>query len=82
MATNIVTDEAKKAKAKNYASMMATDGWSDLVKYADAERDLSMRRMDVKSAADLSLGEVCEERGIRKGLHKLIQHAEFCRDGV
>ncbi len=62
--------------------MMQSEAWQDLEKYANEERELSMKRMDAKSASDLSLGEVCEERGIRKGIFRVIQHAEFCREGV
>jgi hypothetical protein len=75
-------NEAKKALANAYAIMMQTDAWKDLERYAIAERDASAKRIDDKPASDLNLGTVCEERGIRKGIFKLIQHAEFCKEGV
>ncbi len=75
-------NEGKKHLAGVYAAMMASEAWADLVRYADSERELSMKRIDDTSAADLSLGHVCEERGVRKGLMKLIQHAEYCKEGI
>jgi hypothetical protein len=78
----MVKDAGKKELIAMYTAMMQTDGWKHLVDFAEKEREQSMKRMDSKPAADLSLGEVCEERGIRKGIFKIIQHAEFCRDGV
>jgi hypothetical protein len=65
-----------------YAAMMEMEAWKDLVRFCEDERDTSMKRMDAKSAAELALGEVCEERGIRKGIFKVIQHAEFKREGI
>lgn len=74
--------EDKKALADAYNSMMQLAAWKDLERYADDERHASMRRMDDKSASNLSLGEVCEERGIRKGIFKLIQHAQQRAEGI
>lgn len=73
---------AKEAKAKDYAAMMNMNAWHDLVAYAEAERDSSIKSIDDKSASDLNINIVCEQRGIRKGIFKVIQHAEQCRDGV
>jgi hypothetical protein len=77
-----VTDEEKKTISNAYHTMMATDGWSDLVSYVNDERELSFKRVDSKPAAELTLSQVCEEAGIRKGMAKILQHAEFKRDGV
>ncbi len=74
--------EEKKAMASAYRQMMQLPAWKDLEKYCAGERDASMKRMDVKPATDLSLGEVCEERGIRKGIHKVIMHALQRCEGV
>lgn len=68
--------------SKAYASMMQMDAWKDLERYAEDEREMSMKRIDDKSARDLSLGEVCEERGIRKGILKVLQHAELRKEGI
>lgn len=72
----------KKALADAYNSMMNLGAWKDLEKYAEDERFMSMRRIDDKSAANLSLGEVCEERGIRKGIFKILQHAQQRAEGI
>lgn len=77
-----MSDESKKAMSNAYHSMMAMEAWQDLTAYAKQERELSLKRMDSKSAAELTLGEICEECGIRKGLLKILQHAEFKREGV
>lgn len=74
--------DAKQSRASDYAAMMNMAAWSDLVAYAEAERDASIKSIDDKSAADLNINVVCEQRGIRKGIFKLIQHAEQCREGV
>ncbi len=72
----------KKALAAAYQSMMRMPAWEDLERFGNFEREASMQRIDVKPAKDLSLGEVCEERGIRKGIFKIVQRAKQCRDGV
>jgi hypothetical protein len=72
----------KKPLSGAYAALMQSEAWKDFVDYADKQCDSSMRMIDSKSACDLSLGEVCEERGFRKGMKKLIRYAEDCRDGV
>lgn len=74
--------EVKKGLAGAYAAMMQMDAWKDLARYADAECEASMIRQDSKPAVELIVQEVCEDRGIRKGMKKLIQHAEFCREGI
>ena len=74
--------EEKKALAGAYKALMVMPGWIDLEKYAEEERDSSMKRVDSKSANDLSLGYVCEERGIRKGIAKLIQYAKQNAEGI
>lgn len=61
--------------------MMETDAWKDLEEYIKEQRESSMKMIDNKSAKDLSLGEVCEERGIRKGLIKILNHAQTRKDG-
>jgi hypothetical protein len=77
-----VTPEERTRWASSYSAMMQTDAWKDLEKYALNERELSVNKIDAKSAADLSLGEVCEERGIRKGIFKIMQHAAFRKEGI
>jgi hypothetical protein len=64
-----------------YHQMMQLPAWKDLEAFADNEREMSMKSIDCKSAANLSLGEVCEERGVRKGIRRIIQHAHDCRAG-
>lgn len=65
-----------------YRVMMNMDAWKDLERYAEAERMKSVERSDMKSAANLTLSEICEERGIRKGMQKLIQYALQKGEGI
>lgn len=60
--------------AQAYELMMHSDAWKDLEKFMLDEKDASMKRVDSKAAADLTIGEVCEERGIRKGILKIFRH--------
>jgi hypothetical protein len=82
MIYNTEEKEAKKARVNAYQTLMQMPGWKDLEKWAENEKFLSMKRMDEKSASSLSLGEVCEERGIRKGIMKILNYAEQCREGI
>lgn len=72
----------RKQLADNYAAMAQMPAWADLLAYLLEERGASVKRSDVKSAAELTIGEVCEERGIRKGLTKILQHVDFRKEGV
>lgn len=72
----------RKQLADNYAAMMQMPAWADLQSYLLEERESSVKRSDVKSAAELTIGEICEERGIRKGLNKILQHALFRKEGI
>lgn len=74
--------EDKKAHTDAYRTLMNMDAWKDFEQFANAEVDASRKREDSKHASDLTIGYVCEERGIRKGILKLIQHAEQKREGV
>lgn len=65
-----------------YSSMMSSDAWKDLEAYAQSERERSMKHIDSKSASDLTLGEVCEERGFRKGIMKIFNYAHNRRNGI
>lgn len=77
-----MTQTINKERADIYRRMMESDGWKDLEAFALRERDQSMQRMDSTSASDLTIGQVCEERGIRKGIMKILQRAQQCREGV
>lgn len=79
---NLFKTEDKKYLADAYNAMMRMPAWKDLENYAENERTSSMKRMDDKSASNLSLGEVCEERGIRKGIFKIMKYAEQRGEGL
>lgn len=64
----------KNGLAHAYEIMTQSEAWKDLEKFMLDEKDSSMKRIDNKSAMDLTLGEVCEERGIRKGILKIFRH--------
>jgi hypothetical protein len=78
----IFQSEDRKALADAYNSMFLSAAWMDLERYAKAEKEASMKRMDSKAASDLSLGEVCEERGVRKGIQKILQYAQQKGEGI
>lgn len=78
----MTTDEGKKSFANAYASLMEMAAWRDVVQFIKDEKAQSIKRLDDKSAKDVSLSEYCEERGYRKGLEKILQHAEFRKSGV
>lgn len=61
--------------------MMESLAWKDFVKYAEGEKTMSVQKVDDKPASELNLGMVCEERGIRKGILRLIQYAERKKAG-
>ncbi len=77
-----MNSDERKSIAKAYHDMMQMPAWKELMKYANEERDASVKRVDDKNASDLNIGTVCEERGIRKGIFKLIKHAEQSAEGV
>lgn len=79
---SLFSSEEKKALADSYALMMTLPAWKDLDVFARSEHDGSVKREDSKSARELTLGEVGEERGIRKGILKILKHAEQRREGV
>lgn len=74
--------DLKKALTAAYASLLQTSAWKDLIEYAREEQKKSMERVDSKAASELNIGTVCEERGIRKGIFKIIQYAEQRAEGI
>lgn len=74
--------QSKKAMADAYIVMMQTAAWKDLEKFALDQIQSSMDTEDTKSSSDVTLGFVCEEKGYRKGIKRLIQHAKQRREGV
>jgi len=74
--------DEKKALSDLYKVMMNGDAWKDLERFAEQERERSVKRFDDKSASQVTLCEVGEERGIRKGIYKILQHAQQRRDGI
>lgn len=77
-----MNSDEKKSLQSAYQSMMYSAAWLDLERYASDERDASIKRVDDKNASDLNLGSVCEERGIRKGIFKIIKYAQQRGEGV
>lgn len=60
--------------------MMNSPAWKDLEAWALDERDRSMKSVDSIAAKDLSINHVCEERGYRNGIKKLIDQAHYVKD--
>lgn len=59
-----------------YAALAQSDAWKDVEKWAFEQVKASQELQDAKASRELSLNEVCEERGIRKGMLKLIKHVQ------
>ena len=78
----MIASEDKKAIANAYEVMTSMPAWKELVQFIEAEKEHSINRLDVKPAKDVSVGDYCEERGYRKGLEKILQHAEYRKSGV
>jgi hypothetical protein len=74
--------DIKKRIAGEYAAMMQSEAWKDLEAWSKLERAASFQRVDDKPINELIVPFTCEERGIRKGILKVLQHAEQCREGV
>lgn len=64
-----------------FEAMIASDAWKALEAWVAHECDESMRRHDSKPANDLKINEYCEDRGIRKGMRKVLQQAHSFSEG-
>lgn len=70
----MTTKEEKSALAASYASITQSDAWKDLENFLNREREASLQRIERKSAADLTIGEVCQEVGMRKAMLNVLVH--------
>jgi len=77
-----VNAQERKALSDAYFAMVQMDAWEDLERFIVDEREASVRRSDTRSAAEITLAEVGEERGIRKGLDKILKHVMFRKEGI
>lgn len=75
----MITDLPKTLRTA-YAEMMNSLAWKDLEAWALDERERSMKSVDSIAAKDLSINHVCEERGYRNGIKKLIDQAHYVKD--
>lgn len=71
-----------KSLADSYQLMMKLPAWKDLEAYAESEQLASVLRSDSKAASDLNINFICEERGIRKGIKKIMLHAIQRTEGI
>lgn len=78
----MIVEEKRHPNTDLYLALFNSEVWKDLEAFMNQEREASMKRIDSKSAADLTLGEVCEERGIRKGLLKVLMHVNNRKNGM
>lgn len=67
------------SKKDDFASLLVHPAFLQLEAWAQDQSEISMRSIDSISAKDLSVNHVCEERGYRKGLKKIFEHARFVR---
>lgn len=65
-----------------YIALIQSDGWKDLEHFMDMEREASMRRIDSKAASELTVGEICEEKGIRKAINKILRYVQDRKNGI
>ena len=71
----------RRGLGSSYQQMTDLDAWKDLEAYIKEQRETSIKLLDDRSPKDLTLGEVCEERGIRKGMLKILSHVESMKSG-
>lgn len=76
-----MSDE-KKSAATAYENMMQLAAWKDMAQFIESEKAQSIKRLDDKSSKDVTMGDYFEERGYRKGLEKILKHAEFRKSGA
>lgn len=76
-----MNDLDRKERASRFNSLMASDAFKELEAWANNEVETSMLRMDGTPASELNLGLVCEERGTRKGIKKVIDQIRFYAEG-
>ena len=65
----------------NFQDLVKLDAWRELEKWIDQECQNSMKRMDNIDAQDLKLNQVCEERGYRNGLRKVLREVRQRAEG-
>ena len=69
------------ARQKEYAQLITMNAWKDLERWVTSEVEKSMRGIDSIAAKDLSVNHVCEERGNRKGIQRVIHYAKGVAEG-
>lgn len=72
---------SNKHRVDIFTQMINSEAWKELVRWAEEEKERSMSAIDAIPAKDLSANHVCEERGVRKGIQKLINQAHYCAEG-
>lgn len=73
-----MSDQATKDA---FSVLVRSNAWQRLEAWVAHEVDSSIRLQDAKPADELNLGTVCEERGIRKGMMRVIQEAKGKAEG-
>jgi len=63
-------------KANSYREMCRLWAWKDLINSIDEIKKESVTRTDSYSTKDLSLVLIAEDRGIRKGLDRLLAEVD------
>lgn len=64
-------------RANSYRDMCNLWAWKDLVRIIEEEKIASVTRCDSIPTKEMSLSLVSEERGIRKGLNKILSEVGY-----
>ena len=65
-----------------YAAMANSEAFQHLMAWMEEERQNSVKRVDSLPASDLTVGQACEERGIRKGFQKVLNQVAFVQENL
>jgi cell wall assembly regulator SMI1 len=64
-----------------FEAMLASEAWKKLEQWVAEEQERSITIVDAIPAKDISSNHYCEERGLRKGMAKVLQQAHFFAEG-
>lgn len=76
-----MTDKDRADRGELYTQMIASKAWADFEKWANSELARSRDIIDAINAKDLNVNQVCEERGYRNGIRRMIQEARARAEG-
>lgn len=64
-----------------FVDLIHTEAWLHMEKWIEEECQRSIDRLDIVDAKDLNINLVCEQRGYRNGLRKVIRELRGLAEG-